>query len=341
MRIARRLASVLVVWILVPGVLAAQDSCPDADSTAPCVKPNGSHGSRAAQEVDLGAFGRFAYTRPGRLQAFRNVPGTLGRTMDLAFRRDRVRGWAVITTSTLGLIAADEWVLDKTRNVARHLDIPPTHPSANLVVAGVKVLPFPTTISSAMYFLGDGWMSMAVAGHFFVVGVWHNDYRALRTASEITESLFTLGIITQGLKHTFGRQTPSEATVRRGRWRPFPSLAAYARNTPAFDAFPSGHLAAAVATVWVVAGNYPENRFVRPVGYALLGILSFAMVNTGVHWASDYPLAIGIGATVADAAVARGRTRLKPGSRGEFSEARGVRIAPIMTPTRLGLSIEF
>jgi hypothetical protein len=63
-----------------------------------------------------------------------------------------------------------------------------------------------------------------------------------------------------------------------------------------------------MATFTVVALNYPEHTFIRPIGYATMGVLSFAMVNNGVHWASDYPLALAIGGVVGKVVVDRGRT---------------------------------
>ena len=73
------------------------------------------------------------------------------------------------------------------------------------------------------------------------------------------------------------------------------------------DAFPSGHLATAMATITILAGNYPDNKYIKPVGYSLMGLLGFAMLNNGVHWMSDYPLAIAIGYSCGKIALSRGR----------------------------------
>ena len=45
--------------------------------------------------------------------------------------------------------------------------------------------------------------------------------------------------------------------------------------------------------------NYPEVKWVRPLGYALMVPLMFQMVNSKVHWWSDYPLGIYLGYTMA------------------------------------------
>ena len=142
--------------------------------------------------------------------------------------------------------------------------------------------------------------------------------------------------MTQTLKHVSGRQTPSEATAPGGRWRPMPSLGDYSKNVPAYDAFPSGHLATAMATVTVVALNYPEKRWIKPVGYGLMSVLAFQMVNNGVHWASDYPLALAIGGTVGRIAVESGRTVLTGANAADTR-----RVEPVLAPGRVGAQLGF
>jgi hypothetical protein len=60
-----------------------------------------------------------------------------------------------------------------------------------------------------------------------------------------------------------------------------------------------------IATVSVLSMNYPEKKWIKPVGYAVAALSSFAMMNTEVHWAGDYPLAIAIGYITAKIAVDR------------------------------------
>ena len=84
-------------------------------------------------------------------------------------------------------------------------------------------------------------------------------------------------------------------TAPGGKWRPFPSLGEYQKNTPNYDAFPSGHLATMMTTVTVLADDYPEKKWIKPLGYTLIGLTGFAMMNTEVHWAGDYPLALAVG----------------------------------------------
>ena len=98
-----------------------------------------------------------------------------------------------------------------------------------------------------------------------------------------------------------GRQSPSPAIGNGnpgGQWKLIPSLKAYQTNTSNYDAMPSGHLATFIATITVIAANYPEIKYLEPVGYSLMGTMAFEMLSSKVHWASDYPLAILIGYVV-------------------------------------------
>jgi len=80
-----------------------------------------------------------------------------------------------------------------------------------------------------------------------------------------------------------------------GDWHPFPSFSAFAKHTPNYDAFPSGHLMTATSALYVILGNYPDVQWIKPVGYTLIGVLGFEMVQANVHWVSDYPIAMVMG----------------------------------------------
>ena len=285
----------------------------------------------------------YAYTRPPPFHAILDVPAALGASGREAVRTKYIPMWIAVGASTAVLIAADEQVLAETRRVAQRVDLPPNHPSANLRLGPFKQ-PFPTTLGSGLYFLGDGMMSVFVAGGFAIHGTLADDTRARRTASEVIESLLAAGTVTQVLKHVAGRQTPSEATVPRGRWRPFPKLGDYSANVPAYDAFPSGHLASTMSTLTVLALNYPEHRYIWPVGGVITGVLAFTMVNNGVHWASDYPLGLAIGGIVGKTVVDRGRKIVPlrpelPGVRTPVAQRARLSWTPIIAPGAMGVRV--
>ena len=287
----------------------------------------------------------FIYTRPRLLSAFFGVPATLAQTARHTFRAQRIPVLLGVVGATAVLYAGDEPILDETRRFARRVGLPPNHPSYNLRAGPLKQ-PIPTTIGSGLYFLGDGLTSVAVAAGLTLPGALGDDIRSRRVASEVIEALLASGVVTQIAKHATGRQTPSEATVPRGRWRPFAPLGDYNRNVPGYDAFPSGHLASTTATLTVLALNYPEHRFVWPLGYATMGLLSFAMVNNGVHWASDYPIAVAVGAAVGEVVVNRGRTKVRLPARPGIvpvtvAERPAIDVVPLIEPSAIGLRLRF
>ncbi|HUI28624.1 MAG TPA: phosphatase PAP2 family protein [Candidatus Acidoferrales bacterium] len=149
--------------------------------------------------------------------------------------------------------------------------------------------------SNWMVFTGDGRFQFGIVGAFAAYGFVFDDTRALRTASETTEAILACGGVVQFLKHITGRESPFVATKRTGAWRFFPNQIQYSKHVPHYDAFPSGHLATATTTLVVIADDYPELTWFRPVGYVALGAISSSLVAYGIHWWSDYPLALVLG----------------------------------------------
>tara|TARA_R110002049_G_scaffold68909_6_gene178562 strand:- start:71755 stop:72240 length:486 start_codon:yes stop_codon:yes gene_type:complete len=115
-------------------------------------------------------------------------------------------------------------------------------------------------------------------------------------------------VITQTIKRITGRQSPGPAIDSGnpgGHWTLFPSIKEYQARTSNYDAMPSGHVATFMATITVIASNYPEIKWIKPVCYTLMGIMAFEMMSSKVHWASDYPLGLFIGYVVGKAAANR------------------------------------
>ena len=255
----------------------------------------------------------FAYDPPRPFAFVRNIPGDLADGAKAPFHKESLLPLAVIGVTTGLLVWKDQRILDKTKKLGDQWGIPHTSTGKNLVKTKVPfsskmpAIRLPYDLGSGLYFLGDGTLHMVVAAGFLTTGLVASDNRALQTSSQIVEAYFANGIAVQVLKRATGHESPGKSTRRGGRWRFFPNPAKYQKNVPHYDAFPSGHLSSAMVVVTVIAENYPEYSFVRPVGYTLLAALSFQMVNNGVHWAGDYPLAIGMGYVFGKAAVNRGR----------------------------------
>ncbi len=151
------------------------------------------------------------------------------------------------------------------------------------------------TASDLFVDIGDGKFQFGIAGVFAGYGLVAGDKRALRTAEQVSEVILAAGGVVQVLKHLTGRESPVVTTTPTGRWQFFPNQITYAYNVPHYDAFPSGHLTTALATLTVIANNYPEQTWIKPVGYLACVGLSVGLVAQSIHWWSDYPLAIALG----------------------------------------------
>ncbi|MBK8296505.1 MAG: phosphatase PAP2 family protein [Saprospiraceae bacterium] len=134
-----------------------------------------------------------------------------------------------------------------------------------------------------------------MAAGLFAYGKLFHDKRSVGVAWDLTETFITMGMSTQIIKRITGRESPFRATADGGIWRPLPGFVEYQTNTSRYDAFPSGHLATMMATVTTLVLNYPNKKWLKPVGYGIIGLTAIAMINTDVHWISDYPLALALG----------------------------------------------
>lgn len=233
---------------------------------------------------------------PKKWQFITNVPSDLLQIAKSPFKRSNLTGSALVVASTALLLPFDQKILDNVMKVSGQIHLQAQTDYKVLLKAGdTKIFKMPQNINSTLYQLGEGGTSMLISGGLFIYGKINKDYRALQTASDITETFITMGITTQVLKRMSGRQSPFMRTQSGGAWHPFPSFKEYQVNTSNYDAFPSGHLATMMATVTVLTNNYPEKKWIGILGYSLIGLTGWAMINTEVHWIGDYPLALACG----------------------------------------------
>lgn len=249
-------------------------------------------------------------------------------------------GW--VAASTALLLVYDQQIVDEAHRFGQKIGVDGTN---NLKTIG-KLFGFfpveiPTDLPSALYFIGDGWTDVTIMTSFFTYGLIKDDARALQTSSQLAEGILATTIVTQILKHITGRQSPFRSTEPGGKWDFFPDQVKYHKNVPAYDAYPSGHLAAGIVTLEVIAGNYEEYTFIRPLGYSLMTILCLQMLNNGVHWASDYPLSVVMGYTIADLVLARGRKKINTDNKAvSFLEKAELGIA-VGTRNQLALRLSY
>lgn len=267
-----------------------------------------------AQVYNLNDSLSLLFYKPGPFQFAKNVPSDIARFCKVSVSKKNLPTLGILIGGTALLIVFDQPILDATQQFGRYLNIDPERKSKNVLafkMGGFRVplLDIPQNLNSSIYFIGEGWPSIFIAGSLYGYGAIAKDYRALQTSSQLAEMFITLAVTTQFIKRITGRQSPFQAALSEspgGQWHPFTNPATYQKKVSNYDAFPSGHLATVMATVTILSGNYPENRYIKPVGYSIMGLVGFSMINNGVHWISDYPLAIAIGYAYGKIAVSHG-----------------------------------
>ena len=240
------------------------------------------------------------FNKPKSFSFITNVPGEIGQLVKQPFQKRNLKATALIAGTTAVLVAFDQPIYNGVRQLADNIHLKPSE--RNKILWSVKtggkktvLIKTPRNLNTAFYMMGEGIPTILIAGGLFIQGKINNDYRSLQTASDLSESFITLGVTTQIAKWISGRENPIVASQRNGAWRPFAPLKDFQNNKPRYDAFPSGHLATMMATVTILANNYPEKKWIKPVGYSLMALTSFAMINNGVHWIGDYPIGIALG----------------------------------------------
>lgn len=238
---------------------------------------------------------KYQYSKPTFFDMVKYIPRDIAHFGKFIVQKENLKWTGLSLISTGAFIPFDQQLTDGAIEMGEAIGWDKDH-SYNKLFGIFRIIP--NDINSAVYYIGNGGTTLLLSGGFYLAGKLSNDYRALNTANELVEILLSVGVVTQTIKRITGRQSPSRAITdgnSGGHWTPFPSFTAYQTNTPNYDAMPSGHLATFMATITVIATNYPEVKWIKPVGYSFMGIMAFEMVSSKVHWVSDYPIALLIG----------------------------------------------
>jgi len=275
------------------------------------------------------------YKKPGNFDFLLNAPADLANYTRDSFLDTSPVNFAGMMAVTAIMVYYDQQLIDAAHNMGDRWGISNTTSMKTWFKVFDFPIQYPWDLGTGLYFIGDGWTHMSIAAGFLGFGLIKDDNRALQTASQIAEGMVTTAFVIQLLKHVTGRQSPFASTADGGLWRPFPDQVEYHKHVPRYDAYPSGHLATAMMTLTVIAENYPEYKYIRPLGYTLMTILSWQMMNNGVHWISDYPLALAIGYSLAHIAIARGRRVVEVNENGILLKNKNnfsCQIVPVILP---------
>ena len=266
------------------------------------------------------------------------IPQTSMLTLQKGFSKESIPWWVGIVGSTLILYNNDEVILRNWQQEGRNAGIGnEDHTRPYIYYKDLDILRLPTDTGSAMYYLGDGWMHFGIAGGFLYYGHSSNNNRAYNTGMRIVHGMTVSTIFSQILKRFFGRESPYVRSEYLGKWRPFPSIAAYQSKTPQYDAMPSGHIMTATLTFTIINSAYPEySNYIVPLAVVWISALGFQMVNNGVHWAADYPLGIALGYVVAKATMQLGKDPTDPRSSSESKTS--WMLLPQLSPDSTGVT---
>lgn len=243
---------------------------------------------------------KISFEKPTNFSFITNIPSHTAGYVHQSFRKENLYKLGIIGGATVLLYILDPKISDAVQSFSKKNNISAIQnydPIIQLNTGKKKtnIGKLPRNVNTAIYNLGQGSTVVFIAAGLFLKGKITHDHRALTTANQLIESFIALGAGTQIIKFSTGRETYSEASSYRGTWRPFPRWSQFQNNKSRYDAFPSGHIATLVSAVTILSENYQEKKWIRPVGYTLAGLCSLAMINNGVHWASDYPLGAALG----------------------------------------------
>lgn len=259
------------------------------------------------------------YERPRISDIYRKIPTNVaGVATELVSRKVYPYSLASLGL-TAALIPMDPYLIREGRKLGESVGFHEDHTYHNL--GPLKIIP--GDAGSFFYFMGNGTTFVLIGSGLAAYGLLKNDYRALSTSMQVMQSILLSGIYSQTIKRLSGRESPF-ITAQNGRehshWTFLPSFAAYQKQTSSYDAMPSGHLMTGVAAWVVLADNYPEKTWIKPLGISLMAIMSFEMVQSGVHWTSDYPIALLLGYLIGKNVVKNAVTKRKVGTDGIAAE---------------------
>ena len=249
---------------------------------------------KAAQHIKISDTETYIYQKPKLWDVVNKLPRNFVNTAVDAVSAPYYPYGLAALGATAALIPADPWLIRESRNFSESIGFNEAHTYKKL--GFLKIIP--ADVNSALYFVGNGTTFILISGGLATYGLLKNDYRAVSTSLQLIESIALSGLFVQPIKRLSGRESPF-ITAEAGRWHSHwtfaPSFSAYQKDTPKYDAMPSGHLTTAMAALTVLTENYPEKKWLKPIGYSLLALMSFEMMQSKVHWASDYPIALFVG----------------------------------------------
>lgn len=247
------------------------------------------------QEYKIDNTKNYLYGKPHLFDFVTNLPKDfVGTIMDCGKKENLIAlGCAALVTVVL--LPYDQQALYESRKFGERIGLHEEVTDSKIGDISVMV---PTDVTTTIYLSGSKMTPLVLGIGFATYGLINNDYRSMHTASGLVESLIVTGVFSQTFKRISGRQEPHKAIETGdpgGKWTPFPGLDAYEDDPTSYSSFSSGHMITATAALYVITENYPEYKWIKPVGFTVIAVLGFQMAQSNLHWYSDYPLSLVMG----------------------------------------------
>lgn len=256
-----------------------------------CLEP-----AKARAEPIAAVVNRPAPDHPRHFQFLTDVPGNIVKLTSQPFKKESLKTMGFLGGATVLCLLADQPIIKGAGKLFKFLGVDQQEKfKPFLSIGNISVIQKPGNINSFFYQLGHPGPTLLLMGGFYLSGKLKKNTRANRTASELAESFLNSSFVVQSLKRVCGRQSPNKATRPGSRWQWFPSWKEYNSDMTNYFAYPSGHMATMMSAVTVISLNYPEKKWIRPLGYSLTVLTALSQLNNKTHWASDFLLGAAIG----------------------------------------------
>ena len=257
----------------------------------------------------------YQYQKPKFFDFITKVPHDFGLMGNMLIQKNNLIWFGASVGTAAALLPFDQQVINNSRCFGQQIGLQENHTYSG------PLKMFPKNINSGIYRVGNGFTALLVGGGLLVYGLSNDNYRAIHTSSELMEGLIASGLLVQPIKRITGRESPFIAEQngnKGGDWELFPSFKSYQSDTPTYDGMPSGHITTLMTTVMILSENYKEVKWIKPVGFGLMGLMSFEMLQSKVHWTSDYPIAIFMGYIIGKSIVKSRITEIKTNKVGDL-----------------------
>ena len=155
----------------------------------------------------------FICNRPKPFNFVTHIPGDAVGYVKQSFRKENLYKVGIVAASTALLIIFDQKITDGVQGFSKRNGISAREdfdPILRIKILGknTNIGKMPHNVNTAFYNIGQGSSVILMAAGFYIGGLIKKDNRALQTSSQLVESFLALGLGTQLMKYSTGRENP-------------------------------------------------------------------------------------------------------------------------------------